>query len=258
VTAVGPALRVFEYNFAVYRRSWRGSVMVSFISPLLFLTAMGIGLGSLVNRGGGGVGGVPYLLFLAPGLLATTAMQTGTIEMTYPIMAKVYWERTFEGMLATPIRTRDIVVGEVLWIFTRLLLVESLFFAVMLMFRIPATPTAGFAIFAGVLTGMAFALPVMAFSATQSNDSGFAVLQRFVVMPLFLFGGAFFPLARLPAALQLVAWLTPLSHGVALSRALTLGHFQPGPGAIDLAVLLLYVLAGLVAASITLRRRLVK
>jgi lipooligosaccharide transport system permease protein len=251
------ALRVFEHNLLVYRRSWRGSVMVSFISPLFFLTAMGIGLGSLVNRGGGGVAGVPYILFLAPGLLATTAMQTGAIEMTYPIMAKVYWERTYEGMLATPIKVRDLLAGEALWILARLLLVESLFFAVMLIFRIPRTPVAGLAIFAAVLTGMAFAMPIMAFSALQKNDSGFAVLQRFVIMPLFLFGGAFFPVTRLPAVLQAVAWLTPLSHGVALTRGLTLGHLELGAAAIDLGVMLVYVVGGLVAASMTLRRRLV-
>ncbi len=251
------AVRVFEYNLLLYRRSWRGSVMVSFISPLFFLAAMGIGLGSLVNRGGGGVAGVPYLLFLAPGLLATTAMQTGTNETTYPIMAKVYWERTYQGMLATPIKVRDLLAGETLWILARLLVVESLFFAVMLIFRIPQTPTAGLAIVAAVLTGMAFAMPIMAFSALQKNDIGFALLQRFVIMPLFLLGGAFFPLSGLPAVVQVVAWLTPLSHGVALTRGLTLGHLAPGAAVIDLAVLLVYAGAGFVAASLTLRRRLV-
>lgn len=251
------ALRVFEHNFLVYRRSWRGSVMVSFISPLLFLTAMGIGLGSLVNRGGGGVAGLPYLDFLAPGLLATTAMQTATIEATYPIMAKVYWEKTYEGMLATPIRVRDLLAGEMLWIMARLLLVELLFFAVMLIFRIPRSLESALSIIAAVLTGLAFATPILAFSAAQKNASGFAVLQRFVIMPLFLFGGAFFPLSRLPGPLQAVAWLTPISHGVQLTRGLTVGHLDAGATETDLAVVLVYLVGGLVAATFTLRRRLV-
>ena len=253
------SLRIFEHNLLVYRRSWRGSVMVSFVSPLFFLTAMGVGLGSLVNRGGGGgVGGVPYLDFLAPGLLATTAMQTAMIETTYPIMAKVYWERTYEGMLATPVKVRDLLGGEALWVLARLFVVEILFFLALLVFRIPKTPGAGLAVLAAVLTGMAFAMPILAFSASQSNDSGFAVIQRFIVMPLFLFGGAFFPLSKLPAVLQAVAWLTPLAHGVELTRGLTLGHLDPAAAAIDVGVLLLYILAGFVAASITLRRRLTK
>lgn len=252
------AIRVFEYNLLVYRRSWRGSVMVSFLSPLLFLTAMGVGLGTLVNRGSGGVGGLSYLDFLAPGLLATTAMQTAAIETTYPIMARVYWERTYEAMLATPLRVRDLLAGESAWLLVRLLVVEILFFAAMLLFGIPRTPTAALAVPAAVLTGMSFAMPILAFSATRSNDSGFAVLQRFVVMPLFLFGGAFFPLARLPVVLHVIAWLTPLSHGVSLTRGLTLGHLNSRTAAIDLLVLAIYTVAGTAAAAVTLRRRLVK
>ena len=107
----GPA-RVLEYDLHLYRRVWRGSVVVSFLSPLLFLAAMGLGLGGLVNRSAGGVNGVAYILFLAPGLMATTTMQTASSESTYPILAKVYWERTYEAMLSTPLRVRDLVFGE--------------------------------------------------------------------------------------------------------------------------------------------------
>ena len=197
-------------------------------------------------------------LALAPGLLATTAMQAAVNETTYPIMARISWERTYEGMLATPVRVRDLLLGESLWILARMLAVGTLFFLVMLIFHVPKTPVATFAIGAAVLTGMAFALPIMAFTATRKNASSFSSLQRFVIMPLFLFGGAFFPLAKLPALLQAVAWLTPLAHGVALTRGLTLGRLDLASGALHLAVLLLYTGAGLLAASLTLHRRLLK
>ena len=254
---LGPALRVVEHNLIVYRRVWRGSIMVSFLGPMAFLAAMGLGLGGLVNRSSGGVGGVSYLQFLAPGLLAVNTMTTAAVEMTYPIMARVYWERTYEGMLATRLRTLDLLLGEAAWLTLRLTLVASVFFVVMLLFGVVRGPEGVLAVPAAVLNGLAFGLPILAFAATQRGDSGFSLLQRFVMLPLFLFGGAFFPIERLPALLQVVAWAAPISHGIALTRGLTLGGLTPAAGALHVGVLVVYSLAGLVLASITLRRRLV-
>ncbi|HLQ60834.1 MAG TPA: ABC transporter permease [Candidatus Acidoferrales bacterium] len=252
-----PALRVLEHNLVVYRRVWRGSMMVSFLAPILFLAAMGIGLGGLVNRSSGGVGGAPYLLYLAPGLLAVNTMTTAAVESTYPIMAKVYWERTYEGMLATPLRAVDLLFGEAAWLTFRMAVVATFFFVVMALFGVVHGSEALLAVPAAVLNGLAFALPILAFSATQRGDNGFSLLQRFLLLPLFMFGGAFFPIERLPALLQALAWLTPLSHGVALTRGLTLGTLALPAAALHVTVLLLFIGAGLVAASITLRRRLV-
>ena len=251
------ALRVFEHNALAYRRVWRGSVLVSFISPIFFLTAMGIGLGGLINRNSGGVGGVPYRDFIAPGLLVATTMQTAAAEMTYPIMAKVVWWKTYDAILATPMRVRDLVLGELAWITARVALVAIIFYAVMQVVGATHSPLAPLAIGAGILTGVAFAAPIMAFSASQRRDSGFAALTRFVITPLFLFGGTFFPLDRLPAVLQGVTWLTPLAHGVALSRGLTLGRISAGEALIHIVVPLVYVVAGGTAAYFMLRRRLV-
>jgi lipooligosaccharide transport system permease protein len=119
------------------------------------------------------------------------------------------------------------------------------------------SPIGVLSIGAGVLTGVAFGAPIMAFSATQSRDTGFAALTRFVITPLFLFGGTFFPLERLPLALQVVAWTTPLAHGVALSRGLALGTITLGPALLHTVVPLLYIVAGTVAAVVLMRRRLV-
>lgn len=252
------SLSVLEHNALTYRRTWRGSVLVSFISPVFFLTAMGLGLGSLVNRGAGGIGGVPYRDFLAPGLLVAAAMQTAAIEMTYPIMAKVYWQRTYEAMLATPLRVRDLLVGEVSWISVRLAMVATLFFMVMGAFGTIHSAWALLALPAAVLTGLAFAAPILAYSATQTRDSGFSVIQRFIVNPLFLFAGTFFPIERLPLVLQVVANVSPLYHGIQLARGLSLGTLRPAAALLHLAVLAAYILAGVAAAAITLQRRLVK
>jgi lipooligosaccharide transport system permease protein len=250
------ALRVFEHNALAYRRVWRGSVLVSFISPIFFLTAMGIGLGGLINRHSGGVAGVPYRDFIAPGLLVATAMQTAAVETTYPIMAKITWWKTYDAILATPLAVADLLLGELAWMVARLGLVCFIFLAVMEAVGATRSRLAPLAIGAGILTGLAFAAPIIAFSASLRRDTGFAALTRFVITPLFLFGGTFFPLDRLPLPLQAVAWLTPLAHGVALGRGFTLGGITAGAVAVHTAVLLFYLLAGAVAAYFLLRRRL--
>jgi lipooligosaccharide transport system permease protein len=256
--AATAALRVFEHNALAYRRVWRGSVLVSFISPIFFLTAMGIGLGALINRRSGGVGGFPYRDFIAPGLLAATAMQTAAVEMTYPIMAKMVWWKTYDAILATPLEVRDLVLGELAWMTARIGLVCVIFFAVMWVVGATHSPLAPLVIVAGTLTGLSFTAPILAFTATQRGvGNGFAALTRFVVTPLFLFGGTFFPIDRLPAVLEAVAWLTPLAHGVALCRGLALGRISAGEALVHVAVPAAYVVAGAIVAYILMKRRLV-
>jgi len=252
------ALRVLEHHLIVYRRTWKGSVFMSFLSPVLFLAAMGLGLGSLIVRGPvRTVDGVSYLAFIAPGLLAASAMQSAYVETTYPIMAMIQWERTFEGMLATPIAVLDVLAGEVGWLAFRLALGSFAFFFVMLVFGTVHSWLAPLAIVVAVLTGLAFATPVLAWTATQRTDKSFALIGRFLITPLFLLGGVFFPLHQLPQLIQGIAWLTPLAHGVALSRSLSTGVLAPS-AAIHLAVLLVYAAIGIVAARVTLQRRLVQ
>ena len=251
------ALRVLEHNLIVYRRTWKGSVFMSFVSPILFLAAMGFGLGSLISRGPvRTVDGLSYLVFLAPGLLVATAMQSGYVETTYPIMARIQWERTYEGMLATPLRVLDLLAGEFGWLAFRLGLGSVAFFLVMLLFGTVHSWLGVLAIMVSVLTGLAFAAPILAWSATRRTDNSFALIGRFLITPLFLLGGVFFPIHQLPQLVQGIAWLTPLAHGVALARSLSVGVLPPSAG-IHLAVLLLYTAAGIIAARITLQRRLV-
>jgi lipooligosaccharide transport system permease protein len=257
VTPTG-AVRVVEHNALVFRRLWRGSMAVSFFTPLFFLASMGLGLGGLVNRGSGGVGGVPYIDFLAPGLLAATTMQTAAFECTYPILGKIQWDHIYDAMLATPLAVRDLVIGEVAWVTVRMLMVASIFWVVMAAFGVAHTPESLLAIPAATLSGLAFATPLIAFTSTQTNDGVMGTVFRIVITPLFLFGGAFFPVSRLPLLLQAVAWATPLAHGVALSRALVLGNLVTGEAALHVIVLVAYTIGGIVLARYLLVRRLVK
>lgn len=251
------ALRVFEHNLIVYRRTWKGSVFMSFVSPILFLAAMGFGLGSLISRGPvRTVDGLPYLVFLAPGLLVATAMQSGFVETTFPIMARIQWERTYEGMLATPLRVLDVLAGECGWLALRLGLGSVAFFLVMVLFGTVHSVLGLVAILVAVLTGLAFAAPILAWTATRRTTESFALIGRFLITPLFLLGGVFFPIHQLPQVVQGIAWLTPLAHGVALARSLSVGVLAPS-AAIHVAVLLVYAAVGIGAARVTLEQRLV-
>src|SRR5438445_5751357 len=251
------ALRVVEHHLMVYRRTWKGGMFVSFASPILFLAAIGIGLGSLIARGPvHTVGGVSYLTFLAPGLLAATAMQTAFVETTYPVMAKIQWLRTYDGMLATPLTVRDVLGGEIGWLVIRLATTAFAFFFVMLLFGTMHTVASLLTIPVVVLNGLAFGAPIFAFTATQRKDTGFPTIGRFIITPLFLLGGVFFPIQQLPQLAQVIAWLTPLAHSVALARSLAIGGSN-GSAAIHLAVPATYVVVGIAAAGIKLRRRLV-
>ena len=255
--------RVFEHRFLSYKRTFRASIFSSFLTPLLFLTAMGLGLGGYVDASTqGALGGVPYLAFLAPGLLVATAMQAGSFEATFPIMGGLVWNRTFHAMYATPLTSRDIALGNLLWIAARLTLISTVFTAIIILFGAALSPLVVLAIPVAVLTGLAFAAPIAAFSATQRTPDRFAAIFRFVITPLFIFSGTFFPVEGLPPFLQPLAWLTPLYHGVVLARGLSLGTFGTNPtlelAIVHLAILIAFAAVGTFAAIRTVDAKLVR
>jgi lipooligosaccharide transport system permease protein len=252
-----PWFRSLRYWTYQYKRTWRGSITTSFLYPVLYLSAMGIGLGSLVNHHAHLVDGVKYIDFLAPGLLAATTMQVGGNEAMYPIMGAIKWVRTYFAMLATPLGVTDVLLGHLAWIALRLSSIAVIYLAIMAAFGTVHSPFALLAIPAGVLTGMAFAVPIAAFAATQVNDAGFSALYRFGLIPLFLFSGTFFPIGQLPGWLQVAAEFTPLYHGVALCRALTLGQLSLGPDLAHTAYLVVLTVVGYVLARRSFSNRLV-
>lgn len=249
--------RVVEHRALVYRRTLRASVFSSFLNPTLYLAAMGIGLGGLVNRGAGSaaLGGMTYLQFLAPGLLAATVMQSAALESTHPIMSGLNWSRIFHAMIASPISARDVALGNLAWIAIRMTLIAVVFTVVMLAFGAARSPLVVLSIPIAVLTAMAFASLIMAFAATQRNGEKFSAIFRFVTTPLFLLSGTFFPLDGLPLPVQLAAWLSPLWHGIALSRAIAFGTALDAP---MLTAAHLAILCGITGGGVWLAVRLME
>lgn len=252
-----PTLRALEYWAMRYRRTWRGTVIISIVSPVFFLAALGLGLGGVISTSGGSVGGGNYLHFLAPGLLAASAMQTAIGESTWPVMASIKWIKTYDAMLATPLRVGDVLGGHLSWIGIRLTIPAVAFVAVAAAFGAWPSALVLLAVPAAVLTGLAFAAPAMAFAASLDSDTGFVLLYRLGVIPLFLFSGTFFPLGQLPAWMQDVARVTPLWHGVTLCRSFAAG--VTGLGDLGhVAYLLAWTAAGTALAAWRYSRRLVR
>jgi lipooligosaccharide transport system permease protein len=248
--------RVFEHRYLQYRRTFRASIFSSFLTPVLFLAAMGLGLGSYVDGGDAtaSLGGVPYLAFLAPGLLVATCMQSAAFEAAFPMMAGLRWSRIFHAMVAAPISGQEVALGNLAWIGARMLLVASVFTIVIVAFGAALSPLVVLAIPVGVLTGLAFAAPIMAFCATQKTPDRFNAVFRFGITPLFLFSGTFYPVESLPPLVQPLAWITPLWHGVALARGLSLGTIGEEP---VMALIHLVILSGFVVVGTWLAVRAV-
>jgi len=256
-SAVRGITRVVEHHAFVYRRTWRGTVFSTFLNPILFLAALGVGLGAFVDDSNpAGIEGVSYVMFLAPGLLVATAMNTATYESTYPVMAGIRWLKTYVAMILSPLDARHVAAGQLLWVGVRLFLGALAFLAVMVVFGATDVPHAMAMLPVAVLTGLAFAAPIQAFSAAQTNDAPFAVLFRFVIMPMFIFSGTFFPISQLPELLQVVAMLTPLWHAVSLSRGIALDMLDPALALLNVAYLTTFVVIGLLASFRTFQRKL--
>src|SRR5947209_7455667 len=243
------SVHAFRCWLTVYRRIWRSSVWSSLFGPLFYLGAMGLGLGTLVNRHGtASLGGVSYLAFVAPAILATGAMNTAMGEASYPVFGSVKWNKIYVAAQATPLRPGDIYRGHLLFMTMRIAVNTALITVYMWGFGATRSAWVALAWPAATLTGLAFAAPIAAWAVTLKIETSFAYLFRFGMMPLMLFSGTFFPLSQLPGWLRLLAYVTPLWHGVDLCRALSLGD----PGSMSLPVALAHVgyLAGLAATGI--------
>jgi lipooligosaccharide transport system permease protein len=252
------ALRSYEFWLAFYKRTWRGSLTTSIVNPVFYLGALGIGLGTLVNRSGTTPGGVDYLAFVAPGVLAATAMQIGTNEASWPVLGSIRWTRGYYAMLATPLGIRDIVLGHQAWMATRVVSSCTLYLAVIAAFGGILSPLGLLTLPACFLIGLAFSAPMAAYAATRESDGAFIAVNRFVIVPMFLFSGTFFPVTRLPVLLRWIAYVTPSWHGVDLCRSLTLGTVHWPLALVHVVYLLAWGAAGLVAALHTYRRRLLR
>jgi lipooligosaccharide transport system permease protein len=253
-----PALRIFEHQLVGYRRIFRGTLFVSFAQPLLYLLAFGVGIGALVDDNAASsqrIGDVSYLAFVAPGLLAAGCMVTAMVDSTWPVMAAIKWTRQYHGMLASPLTTTDVVHGQMLWIAFRSAITAV---AVGLVLLVPdETRSIGLvgSMGAAILTGLAFGVPISAWSAFIERETHYSGLQRFVITPMYLFAGAMFPVTQLPRPFRVIAYCTPLYHGVTLSRDFALRTIDAS-ALVHVAVLAAFVVVGYLAALRTFPRRL--
>jgi lipooligosaccharide transport system permease protein len=257
--SVPAPVRVWFRDVAFYRRIWVSNVLAAFVQPMLYLLGVGIGVGTLVDEGPASsdlLGGVSYFAFYATALLATTAMFTASQDALWPTMDGFMWSNAYRAMVATPIEPGDVATGIVLHHAARtgvgaigVATVLALFAETRSWGLVAAIPVA-------VLCGLAFAMPLTAWSSTRTTDSSFPAILRFAIIPMFLFGGAFYPVSQLPGWLQPIAWITPLWHAVELCRGLVLGGLSVPIGFGHLAVLAAFAIAGWIACQRTFRRRL--
>jgi lipooligosaccharide transport system permease protein len=252
------AARQTDYWLTVLKRTFRGTLFTSFLMPFLYLTAMGVGLGNFVDTASAhrALGGLTYLAFIAPGLLATTALQTAVFESTYPVMSGFKWMRFYYSMAATPLDAVDIVFAQLAFIALRVFMACGVFLAVMAGYgALHDWPGAGMALLVAVLLGMAHAAPVVGLSSRMKSESGFSLIFRLGLIPMMLFSGAFFPVSQL-GAFAWLAYLTPIWHGVDLTRMLTTGQVELWGALGHLAYLLVWVVGGWFYAVRGFRRRL--
>ncbi|HLN66548.1 MAG TPA: ABC transporter permease [Streptosporangiaceae bacterium] len=253
------SVRAFRCWLTVYRRIWRSSIWSSVLGPVCYMGALGFGLGTLVDRHStASLGGVSYLAFVAPAILASGAMNTAMGEASYPVFGSIKWNRIYIGAQASPLRPADIFRGHLLFMVMRLAM--NCAFVVLVMWAFGAVRSAWVVLAypAAVLTGLAFAAPVAAWAVTVKVETSFTYVFRFGLMPLMLFSGTFFPLSQLPAGLRALAYVTPLWHGVALCRAFSLGTAASDPVGMlgHVAYLAALAAAGIWAGARTYRRRL--
>ena len=233
-----------ERSLMVYRRLW--VLLISgFFEPLFYLLSIGIGLGKLT----GAIEGVPYADFVAPGLLAVSAMNGAVFDATFNIFWKLKYGKIYDAMLATPLRVGDIAVGEIVWALMRGVIYSAAFLTVMLVLGMVHSWWALLALPVTVLIGFAFAAVGLACTSFMRSWQDFD-LVTLVLMPMFLFSGAFYPLSVYSDQVRRLIEALPLYHGIDLLRALSLGRVHVG---LLWDVLYLAVM-GLIGSAISARR----
>lgn len=249
---------VVEYQLYVGRRIWRSMLIVGVFMPLGYVASLGVGLGSLVDNHGNQLG-VPYVAFVAPALLTAAALQIAASDSAYPIMAGFKWIRTFHGMAATPLTPAQICDGQLLWVAMRIFANSALYLAIMAAFGGTQRWWVVLTVPVATLTAMSFAAPISALAASTENEGNrFNMVFRFIVTPMFLFSGTFYPISELPRWGQWLAYISPLWHGTELARGAAIGHLGGGAVLGHLAYLVILFGVGLALARWRFRVRLTK
>jgi lipooligosaccharide transport system permease protein len=249
-----------EWRLRGMKAYWSSILGSALLTPLLYVLAMGVGLGTLIDSSSGGIGGVPYLTFVAPGLLVATVVMSAANELTFPVMGGFKWEKLYFARATTAASPSQVGMGELLAISIRMLAEATLFWVVLVALGAVDPTWSWLMIGIAALAGMAFGAPLASYSSTLEDEGyQFSMIQRFVIMPMFLFAGTFYPLESMPISLQWIGWISPMWHGTQLARAVSFGLPLPGwEIAVHLVFLTVLLLGGLVVTVRNFTRRLTR
>lgn len=250
------ALRIVERDLKVFAKLWHAFAFSTFVMPALFLVAMGLGLGGLVDDRAETVGELSYLHFVAPGLLMASIMQQAAGESLWPVLGGVKWDHRYDAMVSSPARAVDVLAGVLGFIAIKAVIAAVAFLLVAAVLGALVSPWAVVAMPVAVLCALAFGAPLSAYAITRDSDVPFALIMRLGVMPLFLFSGTFFPVDNLPGWAQPLSWLSPLWHAVEVGRDACTGDFDLASDAVHLLVLVGVIGLGWSAGVRTFTRRL--
>jgi len=245
--------RVWQRNRDTYKKFYKASLALNFGEPILYLMAMGLGIGGYIAS----IEGRPYLSFIAPGLIMSSAMFSACFECTWGTYARMQALKTYDAILATPVNLDEIVTGDILWGATKGLITGMLMLAVIVCFGIAESPWALLVPLLVILIGLLFASLSMIVSAVSPGWEYFNYFFTVVITPLFLFSGIFFPVSRLPEWAQSVAVYTPLLHAVRVSQGLVYGELTRGL-LLDIAWLVCCAVPLFILAVNLMRRRFVQ
>ena len=246
------ALRVWQREWTLYKRIWPSTILSTLFDPVLYLLAMGFGLGAYIQDD---VGGVSYLQFIGPGLVASSIMFAAAYEAAWNSYVRIFMERSYEAMMATPAELEDVVAGEVAWAATRSFVYSLVMLVVLAAFGLIRSPTALLIPLVAILGGAMFMVLGLAYTVTRKHMDQLTFLFTLGITPMFLFSGVFFPLDGLPAWVQWAAQVSPLYHLVEVVRPLALGTFAAAD-LLHVAWMLALLLAAWGLPSRVLRRKL--
>lgn len=246
------AFRVWQRNFTVYTKLYKSSVAFNFVEPVLYLVAMGLGLGGFVKE----IHGVPYIQFIAPGLIASSSMFAASSECTYGTYIRMTYQKTFDAILATPVHLNDLVAGEMMWGATKSAFYGSVIMLVISLFGLTGSPAVILVIPVLLISGLIFAEISVITAALVPGIDSFSYFFTLVLTPSFLFSGIFFPLDTLPPIISKIAFFIPLYHLVNICREFSSGSLY----SVRWDVVWLVVVAGLLAPYPfrLMRRRIIK
>jgi lipooligosaccharide transport system permease protein len=216
------AFRVWQRHLTVYTKLYKSSIALNFVEPILYLAALGLGLGAFVRQ----INGVPYIKFIAPGIIASSSMFAAIYECTYGTYVRMTYQKTFDAILATPVNLHDLVAGELMWGATKSLLYGTIIIIVISLLGLVDSPLIVFAIPLLFVSGLIFAEISIIFTAVIPGIDSFNYFYTLFMTPMFLFSGIFFPLDNLPSAVAGIAFFTPLYHLVNVCRGLSAGSIS--------------------------------